>query len=266
MLILPYKDTKTNLMSIPEALFAGKNKIYFEELDSTNTYAMDMIAKTTPPNGTCVFTDYQTAGRGQIGRYWHSEAAKNLLVSYIFYPHTLKVEDQFYLSIISGLAVRDVVSHWVENVKIKWPNDIYIGNKKAAGILVQNCLRGDLIRSTVVGIGLNVNEKDFPTDLPNPISLYSITGFDIEIEQVFHFVSARLEFYYLQLKNNKYAFLKNEFLNQLYRKDEWTEFTDLSGIRFSGCITGIDPQGKLQMMTDDGVVKNFGFREVGYVI
>lgn len=266
MLILPRKDTKTNLMSIPEALFTGKNKIYYEEISSTNIYAMDLVSKTNPPDGTCIITDYQTAGRGQIGRYWHSDVGKNLLVSYIFYPHTLKVNDQFYLNIISGLAVRDVVSHWVENIKIKWPNDIYIGNKKAAGILVQNVLRGDFIRSTVVGIGLNVNERDFPADLPNPISVSSITGFDIEIDQVFHFVSARLEFYYLQLRNNKHTFLQNEYLSQLYRKDEWAEYTDSSGFRFSGCITGIDPQGKLQMMIDNGAVKSFGFREVGYVI
>ncbi|MBK8518597.1 MAG: biotin--[acetyl-CoA-carboxylase] ligase [Saprospiraceae bacterium] len=253
-------------MSIPEALFAGKNKIYLEETISTNTYALDLLSKTNPPEGTCIITDFQTAGRGQIGRYWHSEAEKNLLVTYIFYPHTLKVKDQFYLNIISGLAMRDVAAHWIGNVKIKWPNDIYSGDKKLAGILVQNVLRGDFIKSTIIGVGINVNQQDFPPDIPNPISIALIKGFDIDVELVLRLLSARLEYYYLRLKANRIKILKDEYLNSLYRFNEWAQFSDSDNDTFKGKIAGIDQAGKLILQTETKGLKSFGFREVSYVI
>ena len=144
-------------MNIHEALFTGKMSIYLPETESTNNYAMDLISKTNPPEGTCIYTAYQSAGRGQIGRYWHSETGKNILISYILYPKDLKIADQFMLNIIASLAVRDVVDLFCLNVKIKWPNDIYVDDKKIAGILVQSVLRNNTIKATIIGIGLNVN-------------------------------------------------------------------------------------------------------------
>lgn len=252
-------------MNIPDALFTGKKIIHLTETESTNTYAMDVVAKTNPSEGTCVIADYQTGGKGQIGRYWHSEESKNILVSYIFYPNTLQVQDQFYLNIISGLAVRDVVATYVSAVKIKWPNDIYVEDRKIAGILVQNTLRETNIKTTIIGIGLNVNQTIFPIDIPNPTSLSLLIDRVFDIQEILALLSSRLEFYYLKLKNGHLVTLLEVYLSHLYRKDEWAVFKDDKDLIFKGKITGIDTQGRLKIELEDGGVHVFGFREISFV-
>ena len=252
-------------MVVPDTLFTGKNCIHFEEINSTNIYAADLIAKTSPAEGTCIITDFQTAGRGQIGRYWHSSAGKNLLISYIFYPHTLKVKDQFLLNVISGLAVYDVVSFYVQDVKVKWPNDIYVNNQKIAGILVQNTLRGDTIKCTIIGIGLNVNEKDFPSELPNPVSIANEKGYDISISDVFCRLCSRLEFYYLKLRNGKYDELRMAYNEKLYRKGILATFQDEKNHIFKATIEGVATDGKLILNTEDGIGKTYAFREIKFI-
>lgn len=252
-------------MNIPDALFTGKKIIHLTETESTNTYAMDVVAKTNPSEGTCVLADYQTGGKGQIGRYWHSEASKNILVSYIFYPTSLQVQDQFYLNIISGLAVKDVVAAYVHSVKIKWPNDIYVDDRKIAGILVQNTLRETNIKSTIIGIGLNVNQSIFPIDIPNPISLSLLTDTLYDIQELLALLSSRLEFYYLELKNGQLVTLMEAYLSHLYRKDEWAVFRDDKDHIFKGKIIGIDTQGRLKIELEDDRLQVFGFREISFV-
>ena len=253
-------------MVTPETLFTGKNCIYFKEIDSTNIYAADLIAKTSPPEGTCVITDFQTAGNGQIGRFWHSDAGKNLLISYIFYPNALKVKEQFLLNIISSLAVYDVVSFFVKNVKIKWPNDIYVNYKKIAGILVQNTLRNDNIKATVIGMGLNINETSFPSDIPNPTSLTIETNASHSIEDVFCRLSTRLEYYYLKLKSGKTSELKATYQEALFRRDDEAHFRDGNDVVFKGTIKGVNDDGKILIMMDDGSIHAFGFREISFLI
>jgi BirA family biotin operon repressor/biotin-[acetyl-CoA-carboxylase] ligase len=253
-------------MKVPEALFTGKNKISFPELESTNNYALEWIAKTNPSEGSCVIADFQTAGRGQIGRYWHSEADKNILISYIFYPKSISIQEQFFLNIISGLAVFDVVSAFCENVKIKWPNDVYVNDKKIAGILVQNVLRGHSIKATVIGIGLNVNQSEFPKEIPNPTSLINEFQNELAIFEVISLLSARIEFHYLRLQRGNFKELTNDYLQNLYRLNLWATFSDEDGSQFEGKITGIEAQGKLLIQPRDESIKSFGFREISYII
>lgn len=253
-------------MNVPEPLFTGKNTIYFQQIDSTNTYAMDMISKTNPPEGTCVRTDYQTAGKGQIGRYWQSETGKNVLISYIFYPHGIKAADQFYLNIMSGLAVRNTLSHLLSDVKIKWPNDIYVGNKKIAGILIQNVLRGNEIKATVIGTGININQILFPADIPNPTSVAIETGKPGDLEKIILWLSAGLEHQYFLLKKHSFDILKMNYLNHLYRLNEWATFCTETTGDFIARITGIDGQGKLMLQLENETIVSFGFREVTFKI
>ncbi len=253
-------------MNVPEALFTGKKIIHIPETESTNTFAMDLVAKTNPSEGTCVISDYQTGGKGQIGRFWHSEASKNILISYIFYPTLLQVRDQFYLNIISGLAVRDVVASFIENVHIKWPNDIYVDDRKIAGILVQNTLRESFIKATVIGIGLNVNQTIFPIDIPNPTSFSLQTDKVFDINHIVAFLSSRLEFYYLKLKNGHQATLMEAYLSSLYMKGEWAVYRDSEHQIFTGMIEGIDDQGRLEVKMEDGLIRPFGFREISFVL
>jgi len=224
------------------------------------------VSYTQKPEGTCVRTDYQTAGKGQIGRYWHSEAGKNVLISYIFYPHGIMATDQFYLNIMSGLAVRNVLSLWIPNVKIKWPNDIYVGNKKIAGILVQNVLRGNQIKATIIGTGINVNQILFPDDIPNPTSVAIETGESADLEKIILWLSAGLEHQYFLLKKQSFGILQMDYLNHFYRLNEWATFcTDTTG-DFLARITGIDSQGKLLLQLENDTIVSFGFREVTFKI
>lgn len=253
-------------MNIPDPLFTGKNAIFLEQVPSTNTFAMDLIAKTNPPEGTCIFTAFQSDGRGQIGRYWYSSNEKNVLTSYIFYPKWLKATDQFVLNIISGLAVRDVVANFCPDVKIKWPNDIYVNNKKIAGILVQNILKGTDIKATVIGIGLNVNEADFPNEIPNPISLKKITKIDHDLSEIRHILSTKLEIYYLKLKAGRVDWLRETYLSHLYKINKPCKFIDLDNQEFTGKICGIDDHGKLMIESLNGNIDAYGFREIKFVI
>ena len=242
-------------MNITEALFTGINSIYLPEIDSTNLFAMNLLSKTNPPEGTCVYTAYQSAGRGQIGRFWH-----------IFYPKPLKAIDQFILNIISGLAVRDVVGMYCDNVKIKWPNDIYVDDKKIAGILVQNILRGTDIKATVIGIGLNVNEQHFPSEIPNPVSISQITSKSHDLAEIRQLLSSKLEFYFMKMKYGHHEWLKETYINTMYRINETANFkTDGETIIF-GKIRGVNEQGKLLIQVESEDVLAFGFREIGYVI
>jgi BirA family biotin operon repressor/biotin-[acetyl-CoA-carboxylase] ligase len=248
-----------------EPLFVGKNVIHFDEIHSTNTYATELITKTNPPEGTCIISDFQSAGKGQIGRYWHSEAGKNLLISFILYPKSLAATDQFYLNIISGLAVMDVVSSFCQDVSIKWPNDIYVQNKKIAGILVQNTLRGKDIKSTIIGIGLNVNETTFPQDLPNPTSLALENGEIYHIENIRILLAVRLEYYYNKLNAHHLASVKQQYLKHMYRKNIEGSFLLSDETKINGAITGIDNDGRLLILVD-GQIKAFAFREISYFI
>ncbi|MBK9733891.1 MAG: biotin--[acetyl-CoA-carboxylase] ligase [Saprospiraceae bacterium] len=252
-------------MNMPEPLFVGKNILHFTEIESTNNFASELVTKTNPSEGTAIISDFQTAGKGQIGRYWHSEAQKNLLVSFILYPKSITINEQFMLNIISALAVADVVSMYKESVSIKWPNDIYVANLKIAGILVQNSLRNTQIKSTVIGIGLNVNQVIFPDDLPNPTSLFLETGTNYDLGAIFRLVASRLEYYYLLLKSRNLALLRNTFENRLYLRDEWAWYIHDDEGKFEAKITGVEKSGKLMMYMRDGKIKSYAFREIRFM-
>ena len=130
-----------------------------------------LIKNTEVAEGTVVLAKEQTSGRGQVNNTWESSYGDNLLMSIVLYPEFLHAGNQFLLSKFVSLAIVDFLSYYLENVTIKWPNDIYVGNKKIAGVLIENSLRGAFISSSVVGIGLNVNQTEFSSSIPNPTSL-----------------------------------------------------------------------------------------------
>lgn len=255
-------------MNTPEPLFTGKNRIYFPNMESTNNYAMELIAKINPTEGTCVITDYQTAGRGQIGRSWYSDSAKNIMISYIFYPKLIKAKNQFILSIVSSLAVCATVEALGVSAKIKWPNDIYIGDLKVAGILVQNTLRDVYIKSTILGIGLNVLQDSFPAEIPNPTSVLLSTNTSYTLNEVETLLSAQLEFYYLKLRRGEVELLKKEYISKMYRYQTEHQYIEMENLEqiIEGKIIGISTDGKLTIETSFGMVKDYGFREIKFVI
>jgi BirA family biotin operon repressor/biotin-[acetyl-CoA-carboxylase] ligase len=166
---------------------------YLKETDSTNAEALRILSKTKPADGFMVFADYQTAGRGQYGRNWHSEAGKNLLFSLIFENLNFKAEELFRIHVATSLSILSILKNeGLESLAVKWPNDIYCQGKKLGGLLVQNQFKGKQCESSIIGIGLNVNQQQFPSDL-NACSLSLLTGKTYEREPLAISIRAELQ-------------------------------------------------------------------------
>ncbi len=249
-----------------QAIFTGKNVIFLPETQSTNADALNLIAKTNPPEGTCVMTDFQTDGRGQIGSVWHSQPGKNLLVSYIFYPKNLLAIDQFYINMVVSLALVGTLADFDIAAKVKWPNDIYVGSKKLTGILIQSTLVGSNIKATVIGIGLNINQTAFLPEMNNSSSMAEISGKQFDRSVVFDTLSNHLEYYYQLLIAKKFTQLKKLYLTYLYLMDKNAQYKDINGHHFNGKIIGVDNQGKLVIKDNEGFIRTFAFKEVKYVL
>lgn len=244
-------------------LFVGKVTHYFSELSSTNAYAVEWLSKTKPREGTAIIAGHQTAGRGQIGRSWHDSAGKNLLLSVVFYPHWLAVSAQFGLSQAVALAVADTVRPY-KPAQVKWPNDVYIGDAKVAGILIQNSLQGSQIQWSVVGIGLNVNEEAFPSELSRATSLQQICGYSVALDDVQSQLFHHLERRYLQLKSHPDR-TAADYLAHLYRYEQWhTYIRTEDGQPFMGKIIGTDESGRLAILLDNQTVQHFDVKAVAF--
>ena len=252
---------------LSNSLFIGKVANYLSRVDSTNTFAKNLLSKSSPTEGTVIYTDDQYAGRGQVGSKWESSIGKNIVLSVILYPKFLPISQQFKLNQAVSLAVYDLLSPYVppERLHVKWPNDIYIDNKKLGGILIENRLQGSLLAHSVIGIGLNINQMDFSPKLPNPTSLILETGQEQDIYKIMGQFCELLEYRYWQLKAGKYKDLDRDYLHTLYGYQQWRNFeiaTTKQQIR--GKITGIAPSGKLQIETAEKRLE-FSFKEVVFL-
>jgi BirA family transcriptional regulator, biotin operon repressor / biotin---[acetyl-CoA-carboxylase] ligase len=243
----------------------GKNMLHFDEIESTNVFAMDYIAKTNPPHGTCIIADFQTGGRGQIGSSWHSMAGLNLLCSYILYIPDLDVDANFFLNMVSSLALIDTMKNYQIDATIKWPNDIYIGDKKVAGILIQNNIRGSNIKSTVLGIGLNINQLDFEVYLPNPTSMSMETGLIYQVNDVSRQVSIDLKHYLTTLQNHDYKSLREAYLSNLFRFGQIASYESHILGQFEGRIIDLEVGGKLIVEINGSSTQGFDIKEIKYI-
>ena len=145
------------------------NLLFFENLPSTNTHTAYLLKKKNLPEGTIVYTNYQSAGRGQTGNSWDSEDSKNLLIRIILFPSFVNPADQFYISMTISLGICDFLRRYIPVCSIKLPNDIYVNNDKIAGILLESSIIDDQIEYTIAGIGLNINQERFLSTVPNPV-------------------------------------------------------------------------------------------------
>lgn len=281
-------------------LFVGKVYHRFDELPSTNDWAAKLVAllpleggaaKTKPPEGTVVRAANQTAGRGQLGSKWHSSADENLLLSIIFYPTWLEVQAQFYLSMSVALGINDLLTTIINqqssiinrqssilpalartaeegpnHPSIKWPNDLYLNDKKTAGILIQNAISGASLQSSIVGIGLNVNQLEFPEDLPNATSLALASGQKLDLDLVAERLFECLERRYLQLKAGNRAAIKAEYEEHLWRCGKAGRFVrTVDCSEFEGIILGVSERGMLRMETVTGV-KEFEVKTLRFLV
>jgi len=229
----------------------GSNIIQLSETSSTNEYAVSILSNIKHIEGTIVVTDFQKKGKGQGKNVWISERGENLLLSIILSPKSLEIEKQFFLSIAISLGIlKTIKSYTNSDCKIKWPNDLYINNKKVCGILIQNSLGGNEIKSSIIGIGLNVNQKDFG-NLTNATSLKMETGNNIYREEILKILISNLNFYYNILMKGNYEKLKTAYEDNLYQKGIFAEYKLASGKLFKGKINGIKATGQLIMDVEE---------------
>ena len=254
------------------SLLIGRQHIRLKRVNSTNKYALDVISKSKPIEGTVISASFQYDGRGQIGRFWESEEGKNITCSIILKPTFLRAHDQFYLNMAISLAICDLIDSFLADTKsktyIKWPNDIYVDDEKIAGILIQNSIMGKYISSSVIGIGININQTKFSEDIPNPTSLKQLLDKEIDLEVAFNQLFAVLNIKYLRLANAKgttYGF-RDGYLNRMYRRNMWSNFQTEKQLSLSGKILEVDGIGRLKVLLKDNTVRVFSFREIKFLI
>jgi BirA family transcriptional regulator, biotin operon repressor / biotin---[acetyl-CoA-carboxylase] ligase len=246
----------------------GNNILRLSETASTNTYAAKLLMAEKPAEGTVIFSVSQTEGKGQQGNIWESESGKNLTVSVILYPYFLKPEKQFILNKIISLAVLDLVKlHVPVNMspKIKWPNDIFVGDKKIAGILIENSIMGNRIENAIAGIGININQEKFTGNAPNPVSLKLITGKEYCIEDCLKDFCVFLNNRYEQLRKNFYKEIDADYLANNYRYNIFSKFRKNKSI-LNAKISGISEFGKLQLKDINENISEYAFKEIEYII
>ena len=234
---------------------------------STNTYLSRLAA--TLPGGTVIYTPSQTAGRGQKGNSWESEDGKNLTFSLLLKFPPVKARDQFYLSEAASLAVVEALAAEAgEGFTVKWPNDVYWQDKKVCGMLIENSLNGTDIATSIVGIGINVNQERFVSDAPNPVSLINITGREHDLEALLKQVCSSIEQMVESLGDDTARQdLHRRYMAALYRNDGAKHpFEDASGHRFMATIAGIAPDGTLTLRHEDGICHDYLFKEVKHII
>lgn len=243
-------------------LFTGKQIIYLPSCPSTNQFTADLLAEKKLPEGAVIVTDHQTAGRGQRGNSWESEAGANLTFSLILEPRFMLAHRQFYLNMVISLALFELlIDYGLNDLKIKWPNDLFWKNKKIAGILIENTVgKGQYLTHSIIGIGLNVNQLSF--GISKAVSLANIMAEKYQLSEVLDRLLSLVEKHYLLLKNDAVAQLNSAYIHNLYWLEEWHTFK--SGQVFNGVITGIDNNGRLKVKTET-MVKYFDSKEIEFI-
>lgn len=248
----------------PKTLFVGKKSVYLPTCQSTNDEAALLLRQESVAEGTVITTDYQAAGRGQRGNQWLTQPNENLTFSIILKPNFLTASEQFSLNVAVSLGVFDTLELFLgEGLKIKWPNDLYFKNQKLGGILIENSLQGSRLETSIMGIGLNVNQIDFEN--LNATSLRRLIGKTFELPELLEELLVKLEENYLLLRNGHYNRLKMRYLHNLFRYQEQHLFQDAQQRTFRGTIMGINETGKLAINVENKLCY-FDFKEISYVI
>lgn len=242
--------------------------IRLDSTKSTNTY-MASIAETAP-HGTIVTTREQTAGRGQRGNSWEAEPGKNLTFSILLRPQQIEARQQFAISEAVAVAIATVLQHHIPDrqVEVKWPNDIYVGNKKICGILIENVLSGSRILHSIAGIGINVNQQLWLSDAPNPISILQLTGSTTDLDTLLLQVSSEIRSTFDRLcRQSMLHHLHGEYMTRLWHRNGLHTYRDAAtGSTFQARIGDVAPTGMLHLVDTLGINRFYAFKEVEQVI
>ena len=234
--------------------------------NSTSTYLKELSKNDDIKSWTVVAAEFQNSGRGQQETKWVSEKGKNLICSILIQFNDLKIEDQFYLNCAISLGIFTAISRYeIPNLKIKWPNDIMSASKKMGGILVENTLKANLIYQSVVGIGLNINQDEFPNDLPKAISMKQILNDEIDRAELLNNIVRSLKKQIEILNNKKFELLHKNYENELFKIGKVHTFEDSKMKKFVGKLLGVSKQGQLLVELEDETIKYFGFKEIKFL-
>lgn len=241
-------------------------RIHLLETVSTNAYAKSVDSNTLI---TLITSDYQTSGRGQRGNSWESARGKNLLLSFVVKPINVSISQQFMLCELISICLCDVLSQYVPEVCIKWPNDIYYRDKKLCGVLIEHDVEGGHLLRSIIGVGLNVNQSYFVSDAPNPVSLLQVLGNEIDREMLLDAIVARfMELYHqcvLSSSSFSCAWLHQRYVSLLYRRGVAAMYRDAGGV-FVATLCDVALNGTLVLVDAQGHQRRYLFKEVAYVV
>ena len=239
---------------------------HLNETHSTNSYLRELIMREKEqPEGTVVITDYQTAGRGQKGNSWESERGKNLTFSILLHPNHIPPGKQFILSQLISIAIVGVLKEYDRHFTIKWPNDIYWKEKKIAGMLIEVDLTGSSLSNAIIGIGININQRHFKSDAPNPVSLTQITGKEHNLSELLEKILDSIVDEYNKYTPDNEEEIRQKYMALLFRNKGIYPYSYGKEI-FNASIEGIEPNGQLILKKENGSIHTFAFKEISFVI
>ena len=238
---------------------------FLTSVDSTMAYLQRLPDAATTDDLYVVVAEMQTAGRGQRGTHWESESGKNLTLGLRVYPTFLKADEQFRLSEVTALAIAEALDLYTDGISIKWPNDIYWNDRKICGMLLEHDLRGSEIACTRIGPGININQQQFFSDAPNPVSLYQILGHDTDLTAFLHQFLQRFSSAYAALRSGARQSIDWQYHQRLYRREGLFTYADAQGT-FRARLIGVSPDGTLQLEDETGRLRKYAFKEVRFVL
>ena len=238
------------------------NIIKLDAIDSTNDFLKDLSRNQILENFTTVVTQNQTKGKGQMGATWNSEAGKNLIMSILIKDVLQNIDEIFHLNVAVALSVTQVLEGYnIPKLAIKWPNDILSDTKKLGGILIENSFKSDNTIESVVGIGINVNQKDFQ-NLPKATSLALVAEHEFDINSILERIIEQLYCNCRKIVSNQSKEIWDAYHKLLFRINVPMPFEDLARNQFMGIIQGVTPDGKLQVLLENDVTHTFGIKEI----
>jgi len=239
--------------------------IHLRETTSTNAYMRELSEAEPLASGTIVRADFQTAGRGLSGNSWESEDGKNLLFSALLYPEDVPANRPFVIAEIAALSIKQTLDKYIPDVSVKWSNDIYCGDKKIAGILIENTLFQGKITKSIIGTGININQTTFHSDAPNPVSMAQITGNIYDRSTILQDFRKFFATQSARLNKRQFDAIHDDYLGVIYRKDGFYSYRDDDGI-FEAQIHNIEPSGNLVLKRPNGIISRYAFKEVEYCV
>jgi len=236
-----------------------------EECNSTNDLAREFL-NNNECNDVVVFAAHkQISGRGQGSNKWCSDDYKNITCSIIIKPENILMHEQFYISMITSLAARDYLLSYNITSSIKWPNDIYVSDKKIGGILIEHNIIGTNVTNSIIGIGLNINQSTFPSSIPNPTSLYNELKNSFNINEELSIFLSFFNNWLVQLNSGEKDMIYNEYLKSLFGFNKWRNFKTNNKV-FIGKIINVETTGEIKITDKNNNTNGYFFKEIEFII